>query len=271
MNGIDISDIVIREILSLITIRLKKGDIVQMINRSRTGLIFVSAGKIIYKMNNKHYLSDPDHALLLPRGANYFLESITDSESLLIDFSTVIPIDYPEIVSFKLNSSSLFLNYFHQIDKIWTFKKNSYKLKCLTGLYDILAKLNDLTLMPYTPDYKFAQIEPSINYLESHYGDPELSNEVLAEKSNISTVYFRKLFSEKYGVPPMKYVQNRRIDKASEMLLGNYSTVTDIAYSVGFKSINHFSRVFKKATGHSPREYKRLNLQENIHTPTFIF
>ena len=62
---------------------------------------------------------------------------------------------------------------------------------------------------------------------------------------------------------PMKFVKNKRIEKAQEMLRGDEASITRIAESVGFTSINNFSRSFKGFTGYSPQEYKRISIHKN--------
>ena len=56
----------------------------------------------------------------------------------------------------------------------------------------------------------------------------------------------------------MRYLQTVRMEKAKDMLAGDYMPISDIAESVGFKSIYHFSKTFKNIVGYTPTEYGRL-------------
>jgi AraC-like DNA-binding protein len=258
MKKIDLSSVVIKEILSIFPIKLSAYEEKGMTNRNGTGFIFAEKGQLTYSMNGHTFVSDQNHALLLPSGATYSILSVTDSVSLLINtIATGYDFNGASICVYKINSPMSFFSVFHRLDTTWTFRKNAYKLKCMAGLYDLLVKIHEMDTLPYTPDYKYDQIEKSIEYLEEHYNNPLLTNDLLADQSNISTVYFRKLFTEKYGMPPMKYVKKKRIEKAQEMLKGNMTTVIRISESVGFASINNFSRSFKNITGYSPQEYKK--------------
>lgn len=253
-----LSDMVIKNIQYFISIPLNRNDTKQIVNRTSMGLIFVSSGKLYYDINGKRYVSDPEHALILPQYGTYHITCVEKSESLLINFLTDPPLEIGDIISFNLGSHHGYIKYFRELDKLWTFKKPSYKLRCMAGLYDMLGRLNETKTSSYIPNYKYELIKPCIEYLEAHYNDPDLSNEQLAGKSNISTVYFRKIFTEKYGVPPMKYVRTKRIEKAQDMLRGRHSSITDIAMATGYKSFSHFSRAFKKVTGYTPSEYMQL-------------
>lgn len=268
---IDFSDIIIKDIQSLITVYTNPGEIRHMANRPTTGISFVSRGKLTYEIHGQHYISDPGHAVLLPHQGTYDIYGIDKSESMLINFLTDPGLDNSDIYSFNLSNTGWYLNYFTQMDNLWTFKKSSYKLRCLAGLYEILAKLNDSVSSSYKPNYKFEYIRPSIDFLEANYNKSDITNEILAEKSNISTVYFRKIFTEKYNVSPMKYIMAKRIEKAQDMLRGKYSTITSIAEATGFNSINHFSRAFKSITGYTPFEYSKMcinDAQSSMDKPT---
>ena len=88
-----------------------------------------------------------------------------------------------------------------------------------------------------------------------------IKNDVLANLCNLSTVYFRKLFTEIMGASPISYVHELRIKKAKEMLRSDYGNIKDIAESLGYLNIYDFSRTFKKYKGVSPREFCRESLK----------
>lgn len=76
----------------------------------------------------------------------------------------------------------------------------------------------------------------------------------------MSTVYFRKTFASMYGVSPMKYLHNFRIKKAEAILLSDYESIEQVAFSIGYNSIYHFSKMFKNYTGQSPTEYAKTKI-----------
>ena len=79
----------------------------------------------------------------------------------------------------------------------------------------------------------------------------------LAELCGVSTVYFRKLFDSVYGVPPIRWLNTLRMERACAMLESDYESIGQIAESVGCTSIYHFSRSFRAHTGVSPSEYAK--------------
>jgi AraC-like DNA-binding protein len=73
---------------------------------------------------------------------------------------------------------------------------------------------------------------------------------------NTSTFYFCKLFKKATGLTFTDYVSRVRIEKAKNLLLNPNLRVSEIAYEVGFQSLTHFNRVFRKLTGQSPSHYR---------------
>lgn len=84
----------------------------------------------------------------------------------------------------------------------------------------------------------------------------ELSLEQVAKSVNTSTFYFCKMFKKATGLNFTEYVSRVRIEKAKNLLLNPNLRVSEIAYEVGFQSLTHFNRVFKRLIGQSPSDYR---------------
>jgi AraC-like DNA-binding protein len=78
----------------------------------------------------------------------------------------------------------------------------------------------------------------------------------VAKAVNTSTFYFCKMFKKVTGINFTDYVSRVRIENAKNLLLNPNLRVSEIAYEVGFQSLTHFNRVFKKIIGQSPTEYR---------------
>jgi AraC-like DNA-binding protein len=72
----------------------------------------------------------------------------------------------------------------------------------------------------------------------------------------IGESYFQRLFREKYGTSPKKYVIGMKINHAAELLRLESYSVTSIAELSGFSDVYYFSKVFKAETGTSPGRFK---------------
>lgn len=78
----------------------------------------------------------------------------------------------------------------------------------------------------------------------------------VAKACNTSTFYFCKMFKKITGINFTDYLSRVRIEKSKNLLLNPNLRVSEIAFEVGFQSLTHFNRVFKKILGQSPTEYR---------------
>ena len=81
-----------------------------------------------------------------------------------------------------------------------------------------------------------------------------------ADKVFLSPNYFGDLIKKETGKSAQEYIQTRMIDLAKEMIAGTEKTVSQIAYELGFQYSQHFNRIFKKNTGYTPGEYRKLQI-----------
>ncbi|GGH78203.1 two-component system response regulator YesN [Pullulanibacillus pueri] len=93
-------------------------------------------------------------------------------------------------------------------------------------------------------------------YIDSHYTE-SLSLEDVANHVQLSPYYFSKLFKENYEMTYIEYLTKQRIEHAQNLLKTTELSQKEICYQVGYHDPNYFSRVFKKWTKQSPREYRR--------------
>lgn len=92
-------------------------------------------------------------------------------------------------------------------------------------------------------------------YIDSHYADPALSLQSLAERFALSDAYLSRAFKESMDVNIMSYVEQVRINHALPMLK-NGSTFDTIAHEVGFDNTYRFRNAFKRITGVLPSQYR---------------
>lgn len=105
-----------------------------------------------------------------------------------------------------------------------------------------------------------ANVEPPAvtrarQYIVEHQAD-EISLGDVARAVNTSTFYFCKLFKKSTGLNFTEYLSRIRVEKAKNLLLNPNLRVSEIAYQVGFQSLTHFNRVFRKLAGQSPTRYR---------------
>ncbi len=80
-----------------------------------------------------------------------------------------------------------------------------------------------------------------------------------ASELNLSANYFGDLIKKETGKTAQEYIQAKVIDVAKEKIFDQSKSVSEIAYELGFKYPQHFTRLFKQKVGQSPNEYRMLN------------
>jgi AraC-like DNA-binding protein len=80
-----------------------------------------------------------------------------------------------------------------------------------------------------------------------------------ASELNLSANYFGDLVKKETGKTAQEYIQSKVMDVAKERIFDHSKSVNQIAYELGFKYPQHFTRLFKQRVGQSPNEYRLLN------------
>jgi AraC-like DNA-binding protein len=103
--------------------------------------------------------------------------------------------------------------------------------------------------------------EPSLNIgkiislLNSNYNKDIRLADIL-QKTGMSKNTFLRNFKRATGSTPIDYLIHIRVLKASSLLQETDMSISEIGYKVGFADSNYFSRVFRKVTGLTPREFR---------------
>ena len=245
-----LNNVVITDVVQTFTVQSIKGQTEKIENRDYYGLSFCKEGQITYNLNGEKFISDKNHAIILPQNQTYTLTRDKSGMFPLINFTTmnflcnkfiVIPIKNPDV----------YLKEYEQLKALSLFEKS--RAKQMSIFYDMISMLDREISQSNT------LLTPAIDYLAKNYSLPNLTNESLAEKCNISEVYFRRLFFEQYKVTPRQYIIDLRINKAKQLLTDGILKIGAISENCGFSNPYHFCRVFKEKTGLTPSEYMNQN------------
>lgn len=85
----------------------------------------------------------------------------------------------------------------------------------------------------------------------------QISIDELAESVGISREYLQKLFKQYEGIPITEYITDKKLEAACNMLVFSDRKISEIAARLHFGSVSHFSLVFKRKKGQSPKEYRQ--------------
>jgi AraC-like DNA-binding protein len=94
-------------------------------------------------------------------------------------------------------------------------------------------------------------------HLDRHLGDPDLSLERVAAAAHVTPAHLVRRFRAELGSTPMAYLWQRRVAAGIDLLTNTGLPVGEVARRTGFRSVYHFSRRVKQATGLPPTELRR--------------
>jgi AraC-like DNA-binding protein len=99
------------------------------------------------------------------------------------------------------------------------------------------------------------KLEKAILFMDANCTNNPSLREVAA-RASLSPEHFHRVFQKTYGISPFKYMLNKRLNTAKQLLATRRMTVKEAASKTGFKSEFNFSRVFKKTFGKSPSIFR---------------
>jgi AraC family transcriptional regulator len=95
-----------------------------------------------------------------------------------------------------------------------------------------------------------------LTYIEEHLAE-DITVTDLAKVACLSIFHFTRAFAATMGVPPHRYVSQRRLESAKAMIATGRTSLSEIALDCRFSSQSSFTRAFRRATGMTPAEYRR--------------
>ena len=248
-----LTNLIINKIISISNIYTEKGRGAKRINRPYWAIALKYEGETVYENGGKAYLSNANHLAILPKGCNYEWNCIKPGRYYIIEFDC--DCNFDTIFSIPISNYEKVLQLFKSCEYKRTLKNPVYKIAMLKDVYDILfTVLSPLPEQNYQATTKRQKIEPALEYIAKNYTN-KIKNDELSKISGISTVYFRKIFTAVIGVSPITYIHQIRINKAKEILKSDYSSLSEVAISLGYNDLYDFSRTFKKYVGIPPIEY----------------
>ncbi len=123
-----------------------------------------------------------------------------------------------------------------------------------SSLNALVAAVNKLPVLSEATAEIDERIVDMKNYVQMHFKTVTLDE--MAEHFSLSAPYVSRYFKEKCGETFADYLQEIKMKKAKTLLKNSNMTIENIAYSVGYQNVEHFSRLFKKKYGMAPIQFR---------------
>jgi AraC-like DNA-binding protein len=222
-------------------------------NLRHNELIFHFSGHLDVHFNNKEYEAKAGTVRFLPKGRweKYEVVRRESGECIDVFFESDLPVS-SEAFEINVSQNEKIGGLFQKLFSVWVSKTDGYYFEALSLLYRIFAELQKNS---FTPKRHAEKIAPALEIIHNDFLTADFSLCALAALCNMGESYFQRLFKEKYGVSPKKYIIRLKINHACDLLrLGRYS-VTQIAEMCNFSDVYFFSRQFKEYMGITPTAF----------------
>ena len=224
--------------------------------RFHHGFMYTLSGTETYSFSDRKIHAVPGSVVYLPKGTEYTISLDGElSKVIVADFETGLDI-VCEPFCIKFSSDDEIRKIFSDMEKLWIENKDESISMIKSDFYKAVGLLIKRK-NTYSNSKNYEKIKSSVEYLHSHYAEPDFRIDDLFEMADISPRYFETLFFKEFNQTPKEYVTALKMKLAKELLLGEKYSVSDVALKSGYSDVYHFSKTFKAKTGYTPSEFKK--------------
>lgn len=160
-------------------------------------------------------------------------------------------------VVIELGNSIEIIEMFKKIETHVEKKNPSFQKICAGLLIQLIGLIEAQTTTSLFENKKvLGLIENTIKTMKENLSQ-ELNFEYIATGYGMSYSHFRQSFKLYTGLSPHSYFIDLKIQESKRQILSTSKNMTEIAYDLGFNSLQYFSKLFKKRVGVSPQNYRR--------------
>ena len=261
-------------------------------------IVYLHHGSFILDINMEPYGTDRECFLFINSGELHSLRSLSmefDEQAVVfspsmllfqdydsIDESILLPLTqnkltFPRFLDQTSPFFSAFRSCYQQISHIFSQSKETLitgeqiltddvisQLQIKAGILQLIGILMEAGLMcqsPRTESQKITAIKTVLSYITDHYHE-KLYVQDLASQVNMNEQYFCRFFKRSIGKTPIDYINDYRLNKVIRLLETGDAQITEICLECGFNNMGNFQRLFKRKTGITPLQYRKLYLSK---------
>ena len=181
-----------------------------------------------------------------------------------IDKAYVIPIAETQVEKIEQSADYMLEELTEQRDWYWSCRGRSYFMEIIIALermYGLIGYGLTHQKSDNAPIIKNPKLREAVLYIESHYSDSITLSDISAN-SGINHTTLTALMKEELGCTAIEYLMQYRVTIAKKQLAFTDVPIKDIANMVGFKTVQHFNRIFKQITGTTPADFRKTAVQK---------
>ena len=239
-----------------------------------TEIFYILGGSGIFKINSYNYPVQKDDIVIVnpfvshteisdPSNPLEYIALAVDGFTLTSGTNNNRLSDY-FIINYKEKRNEIHFCLKLLLDEIKT-KESGYETACrnLLELFLRIIKKHvnyDFSTTSYVrSNYECSRIK---EYIDNNF-KKDITLDSLADYTHLNKYYLSHIFLDCYGIPPIKYLNQKRIEESKHLLVTTNYSILQIANIVGFSSQSYFSQIFKKSCGKTPLEYRKEFFKKN--------
>ncbi|MEW5959964.1 MAG: AraC family transcriptional regulator, partial [Chloroflexota bacterium] len=224
-----------------------------------TQLFYHLAGESVFEYEGRRVAVTPGNIFIIPphrqftyqgRGVKYHWLGVTGAWPAILGHDG-------HIRYLAIGEDADIVSKFIEIREVLILQKPGYPIKAIGILYELAARIEELTCGSADARSTYPEaVRNAMTYLAENYAEP-FNAAATAAAVNVSQSHLRGLFEKWLGESPREFHTRSRINQASRLLREQRLSISEVAGEVGYDDVHHFSRVFKRLTGVSPRQFFR--------------
>lgn len=230
---------------------------------SHREMIYVISGQCIMQIDNSTLSIAKGQGVAINDNVehDFYVVGCSDCVITHVEYESNTKFNVPRYVRLKnaefINSGINCLRYYGTDRKY---------LGVLSRLQDIeIQKMQILSECEYDLDFDGKSDKKLFNEIIEYINEclyEECCFEKISLKFGITSRYLRKMFSDEIGISPVVYLTSMRIENAKKLLMTTSLSISDVAFDLGYNTVQYFSEVFRKNTGISPRDFRKINAKD---------
>lgn len=224
--------------------------IVRVAPRPHNALVFRISGNADFRSGTVTASTSAGDVFFMPAGCGYEADYHEANDVIVVHFYSDLKAD---MENYHFENPHFMSSLFRKMCDIWNAKETGYYYSTLSVLCEILENIAVYGSSAAKGGTAKA-FENAVEYMEENYLSADFSVEKAVAAAHMSNTYFRKLFIEKFGVTPSKYITAKRLNYAEKLLSSGKYTVERTAELSGFGDAKYFSRVVRKYYGCAPSQ-----------------
>ena len=170
--------------------------------------------------------------------------------------------NFPQIVPFLAGNHYDFQMFFSHLWQVWERQNIGYENDIRYLLTKFAAQLSNT---PVEREHQLSEKEvrdmermkAMLSFLEAHYAE-ELTLEQIAESASVSVTECMRCFRRSIGVSPIRFLKERRLQRAADLLRNTGQSISEIAASCGFLDMSYFTKAFRQLYDVTPTGYRMM-------------